>query len=80
MRHASECVIHLRHVLVRARLPLEIILRRAIRARVANLIVGWGHYGTNRRRAKGRTSPITKKSKTRFNLEHHRFHCGLGSL
>jgi hypothetical protein len=41
-------------------LPIQINTRRALRERVADLIAGWGDCGTNRRRAKGRTSPITK--------------------
>jgi hypothetical protein len=69
--NASSIRIHLRraHVsLHRVRLPLEINLRRAIRARITDLIADWGHCDTNTRRAKGCTSPITKKSETRFNL------------
>jgi hypothetical protein len=40
---------------------------------VIDLIVSWGHYGTNTRHAKGRASPITKKSETHFKGAHHRF-------
>jgi hypothetical protein len=59
--------IYLGHTVVSPRLPLEINLRCS-RVCVADLIAGWGHYGTTRRRAKGHASPITKKSGTRFNF------------
>jgi hypothetical protein len=68
---ASSIIIHLRRALVRARLPLEISPRHAIKVHVVDLIVGWGHYDTNRRRATGRASPITKKFETRFNVARH---------
>jgi hypothetical protein len=68
---ASPIMIHLRRALVRARLPLEINPRHAIRVCIVNLIAGWGHYDTNRRRATGHTSPITKKFETRFNVARH---------
>jgi hypothetical protein len=72
----------IRDVLRVMRLPLQRNLRCVIRARVADLIVGWGHRGTNRRRANGRASPVTKESETRFNLARHRFdsrldYCGI---
>jgi hypothetical protein len=63
--------IHLRHVLCRAHLPLEIILRHVLRVCVADLIAGWVHYDTNMIRANRRASPITKKSEMRFNLARH---------
>jgi hypothetical protein len=62
----SPIRIHLRLTLVSAHLQLEINLRCA-QARVTDLIADSGHYATNRRRAKGRTSPITKKFEIRFN-------------
>jgi hypothetical protein len=65
--------IHLRRVLLRAHLLLEINLRRAIRVYVTDLIAGWDHYGTNRR-------PITMKSETRFNIARRRFDFRLGPL
>jgi hypothetical protein len=76
----SPIRIHLRRALVRACLILEINLKRARRARVTDLITGWGHCDTNRRRAKGHTSLITKKSKTCFNLTRRQFDCWLGPL
>jgi hypothetical protein len=79
-RRTSPIRIHLRYTVVTARLPLEINLRHVLTARVADLIVSYGHYDTNRRRAKGRASPITKKYETRFNLERCRFDYRLGSL
>jgi hypothetical protein len=45
---------------VRVRLPLDINLRSAIRICVADLIASWDHYDTNRRRAKGCTSPLQR--------------------
>jgi hypothetical protein len=53
--------------------------RRVIKMHIADLIVGWGHCGTNRRHAKGRASLIVKNFKTRFNLACHRFDCRLGA-
>jgi hypothetical protein len=41
------------------------------RERVTDLIVDWGHYGTNGRRAKGRMSSITKITEIRYNLTRH---------
>jgi hypothetical protein len=54
--------------------------RRMLRVRVTNLILGWNPYGTNTRHAWGSTSPITKKSETRYILTRHRFIYQLGSL
>jgi hypothetical protein len=55
---ASRIRIHLRRALVRARLLLEINLKHARSTHVADLIIGWDHYNTNRRRTKGRAWPI----------------------
>jgi hypothetical protein len=52
----------------------------ALRARVTNLIAGWGPYDTNTRCARGHASPITKKSETRFILARCWFNCRPGSL
>jgi hypothetical protein len=68
----SSIRIHLRRAIVSTRLSLEINLRYA-RVHITDLIADWGHYGTNRRCAKGgggRTSPISKKSEMHFNLPH----------
>jgi hypothetical protein len=70
---ASSIRIHLRRALCWN-------LRRDIRSCVVNLIVGWGHSGTNTRHAKSSASPITKKYETRFNLACHRFDCRMGPL
>jgi hypothetical protein len=61
-------------------LPLESNPRSAIRTRVTDLIVDWGHYITNKRRIMGYASPITKKSKMHFNVACRRFGCQLEPL
>jgi hypothetical protein len=65
----SLIMIHLRCVHYKSH------LRRALRVCVTDLIADWGHYGTNTRRAKGRTSPITNKSETLVSLAGRRFDC-----
>jgi hypothetical protein len=68
---ASQIRIHLRRALYRVCLPLEINLRRTIRACFTDLIAGWSHCATNTRHAKGRASPITKKFEMLFNIARH---------
>jgi hypothetical protein len=58
--------IHLTRTLVSTHLPFKINLRRTLKARITNLITSWGHYDTNRRRAKGRISSIIKKFEACF--------------
>jgi hypothetical protein len=46
------------------RLSLQRNPRRVIKMHITDLIAGWGHCDTNRRRAKGRASLIVKNFKT----------------
>jgi hypothetical protein len=70
---ASPNKIHMRRDLGRMLLSLKSNLRHALRECITYLIAGWGHCGSNRRHANGRTSPITWKLETRFKGVRHRF-------
>jgi hypothetical protein len=54
--------------------------RRASNVRITDLIVGWGPYGTNTRRARGSASLITKESETHLILARCQFNYRLGPL